>query len=261
MGLTKPRILIIDIETSPIVSYTWGLFDQNVALNQVKQDWHLLSFAAKFLGEKKVHYQDQSGIKDKTNDQKLLKTLWKLMDEADIVLGQNSIAFDVKRIKARMALHGMRPPSSFRQLDTMRIAKKHFNFTSNKLEYLSKSLCSKHTKLTHKKFPGFELWKECLKDNKQAWKEMKVYNIQDVLSTEELYLKLRPWDNSINVNTFSNDLGLICSCGSKVIAKNGYNWSNNSKRQRYRCSDCGTSITDKTNLLSIDKRQSLKSHV
>src|ERR1700676_1733367 len=132
----KPKILVIDIETSPIISYTWGLFDQNVGLNQVVQDWNILSYAAKFLDNKKVYYNDLSKSKDLHNDKILVQDLWKLLDEADIVIGQNSVAFDIKKIKARMLIHDMKPPSSFKQIDTMLISKKHFNFTSNKLEYL-----------------------------------------------------------------------------------------------------------------------------
>ena len=49
-----PKILCFDIETLPLESYTWGLFDQNVGLNQIKTDWAALSIAAKWLGEDEV---------------------------------------------------------------------------------------------------------------------------------------------------------------------------------------------------------------
>jgi len=256
--MNKPKVLIVDIETSPIISYTWGLFDQTVGLNQVLQDWNILSYAAKFLGEKKVYYNDQSKAKDVYNDKKLLEELWKLLDEADVVIGQNSVAFDIKRIKARMLIHGMKPPSSFKQLDTMLIAKKHFNFTSNKLEYLSKTLCTKHKKLNHNKFAGFDLWKECLKGNKSAWSQMKRYNIEDVLSTEELYLKLQPYDNSLNYNLYTDDITNVCSCGSTNFKKNGYKYTSVGRYQRYVCLDCGSESKDRVNLFSKEKKASLK---
>jgi DNA polymerase elongation subunit (family B) len=252
-----PRILIVDIETSPIISYTWGLFDQNVALNQVVEDWHLLSYSAKFLNEKKVYYKDQSKAKNISNDKPLLEDLWNLLDASDIVIGQNSTSFDIKRIKARMLIHGMQPPSSFKQIDTMRIAKKYFNFTSNKLEYLSKKLCKKHKKLTHKKFPGFELWKECLKGNKAAWAEMKKYNIQDILATEELYNKLQPWDSSINFNVYSDSVENVCACGSTSFIKKGYKFTSVGKYQRYKCTKCGSEAKSRTNLLDKEKSKTL----
>ena len=86
--------------------------------------------------------------------------MWKLLDEADIVIGQNSKAFDIKKLNARFIIHGMQPPSSYRQIDTKILAKKHFNFTSNKLEYLSDKLNVKYKKQTKRKFSGFEMWKE-----------------------------------------------------------------------------------------------------
>jgi len=252
------RIAVIDIETAPIVSYTWALFDQNVALNQIVEDWSILSYSVKWLGEKKVHYADVRNQKDVRNDRPLLQDLWKLLDEADVVIGQNSISFDIKRIKARMLIHGMKPPSSFKQLDTMRIAKKHFNFTSNKLEYLSKKLCTKYKKLTHKKFPGFELWKECLKGNKAAWNEMKAYNIQDILATEELYLKLQPYDNGFNPNLYTDSLTQMCTCGSVDFIKKGFKYTSSGKYQRYLCKSCGSEAKDRNNLFSKEKKKSLR---
>lgn len=253
-----PKILIIDIETSPLITYSWGLFDQNIGLNQIVQDWHLLSFAAKWLGKSEIFYGDQSKAKDITNDKHLLVKIWKLFDEADVVLGQNSIAFDVKKIKARMLLHGMKPPSSFRQIDTLRIAKKHFAMTSNKLEFLSGNLCSKK-KYSHKKFSGFELWKECLKGNKSAWAEMKRYNIQDVKATEELYQDhFQPWDNSINVNVYNDTTDTVCMCGSTDFVRNGFQYTSMGKFQRYSCKSCGAEVRNRNNLLSKEKKESLK---
>jgi hypothetical protein len=236
-----PKILALDIETSPIVSYTWGLFDQNVALNQVKEDWSVLAWCAKWVGSKKV-----------------MQEIWHLLDEADIVLTQNGKKFDIKKLNARFIINGMRPPSSFKQIDTLRIARKVFGFTSNKLEYMSNTLGLKHKKLKVKKFPGFDLWSECLKGNIEAWKEMERYNKSDVLALEELYKKLIPWDNSVNFNLYSRDNVTRCTCGSTNFIKNGYFYGAAGRYQRYKCSDCGSEIRDKQNLLSKEKKKSLK---
>lgn len=244
----KPKILLLDIETSPIVSYTWGLFDQNVGLNQIKKDWHLLSFAAKWLDVKTVIYSDQRNVKNIENDRHLLNALWVLLDQADIVLTQNGKKFDIKKINARFVMNGMKPPSSYKQVDTLVLAKKYFGFTSNKLEYMTSKLCVKYKKLSHKKFPGFELWSECLKGNKEAWNEMKKYNIHDVLALEELSQKLIPWDNSINTALYSSENNR-CSCGSNRFVKNGFCYTSVGKYQRYSCSKCGAESRDRKNLL------------
>lgn len=250
------KILLLDIETSPIISYTWGLFDQNVGLNQVAKDWHILAFAAKWLDDPKMHYYDQRYAKDVSNDSKLLKKAWELLNEADIVISQNGRRFDTKKLNARFVLNGMQPPSSYRQIDTLEIAKKHFAFTSNKLAYMSDKLCKKYKKLEHKEFPGFELWSECLKGNMKAWKEMERYNKHDVLSLEELYSKLSPWDNT-NLNTMQDSWDNLCKCGNKEYVKNGFKYSQVGKFQRFKCTNCGHETRSRTNLLSIEKKKAL----
>lgn len=252
------KILIFDIETSPILAYVWGTWDQNVALNQIKSDWHVLSWSAKWFGEDKVMYQDQRKSKNIEDDKEILKGIWKLLDEADVVITQNGKEFDQKKLNARFVFHKMQPPSSYKHIDTLKLAKKHFGFTSNKLEYMTDKLCTKYKKLKSKKFPGFELWKECLDGNKEAWNEMEKYNKYDVLSLEELYSKLIPWDSTINFSLFDDGEGHLCSCGSTNIVKNGYCYSSTGKHQRYKCVECGAEVRARDNLFSKQKRSSLK---
>lgn len=254
-----PKVLLFDVETAPILAYVWSIWQQNVGLNQIHQDWHILSWSAKWLHEKDVMYQDQRHAKDVSDDSKLLKGIWKLLDEADIVITQNGKAFDQKKLNARFIINGFQPPSSYKHIDTKLLAKKHFAFTSNKLEYMTDKLCKKYKKLKHTKFPGFSMWDECLKGNIKAWKEMEKYNKYDVLSLEELYSKLIPWDSSVNFNLYSGNSPNRCKCGSKNFVRNGFFYTAVAKYQRYKCSRCGAETRDRTNLLSDKKRKSLKS--
>ena len=248
--MSQPKILVIDVETAPLLNYCWGVWDQNVGLNQIKSDWHLLSFSAKWLGKKEVIYKDQRNAKNIEDDTSLLKDIWSLLDECDIVLTHNGKKFDIKKINARFIANGLPPPSSFRHVDTLGIARKHFAFTSNKLEFLTQHLKCKVTKLTERKFKGFDLWKECLNGNKLAWKEMEKYNKQDVLALEELYKKLAPWDNSVNMFVFqSGENKQTCTCGSTSFLKRGFRYTNTGKFQRYRCNSCSKEHTDGVNLL------------
>lgn len=258
--MSKPKVLVVDIETSPIISYTWGLWDQNVALNQVKTDWNVLSVAAKWLGESasKVMYKDQRNVKNVHDDTELLKWIWKLLDECDIVLTQNGNAFDVKKLNARFVLAGMQPPSSYRKIDTLVIAKKYFAFTSNKLEYMSNKLCTKYKKLKTKQFQGFDLWKECLAGNKKAWQEMELYNKHDVLALEELYTKLQAWDTTVNFDVYDDNCVTTCKCGSTSFIKKGFFYTNTGKFQRHRCTECGAETRSKQNLFSKEKKKSLR---
>lgn len=189
-----PKVLYVDIETKPIKAWIWGTFNQNIPLNMIIEDWSVLSWSAKWAGapESEVMYSDNRTKKgDKLmNDKELLKPLWKLLDEADIVIGQNSDRFDLPKLNARFIEHRMGCPSEFIQIDTYKIASSKFGFTSNKLEYMTKKLNKKYVKQDHRKFVGFALWDQCIKGNKEAWKEMEIYNKYDVLSLEELFINL-----------------------------------------------------------------------
>lgn len=257
MKTGMPKILVLDIETSPIISYTWGLFDQNVALNQIKEDWSIIAIAAKWFGEKDVFYVDQRDAKNIRNDKKMLQKVWELIDSADIILTQNGRRFDNKKLNARFIINGMKPPSPFKQIDTLEIAKKAFGFTSNKLEYMSDNLCTKYKKLKHNKFPGFDLWKECMAGNMDAWKEMEKYNKHDVLALEELAEKLMPW-SSCHFSIYTDADVPVCSCGCKDFERRGFDYTQVSKFQRYRCRQCGAWTRGRENLLSKEKKVSLR---
>lgn len=256
--MKRPKVLLFDIETAPIIGYVWGLYDQNIGLNQIKSDWHVLSWSAKWLGEKEIMYADQRNARRIEDDSRILKQIWKLLDDADVVITQNGIKFDVKKLNARFIKHGFQPTSSFKHIDTLKLAKKHFGFTSNKLEYLSNTLNTKTKKMTTRKFDGFSLWRECLAKNMKAWAEMEKYNKADVLALEQVYKKLIPWDSSINFNLYSDEPTQTCKCGSTSFLKRGFHYTASGKFQRLRCNKCGAETRENKNLFSKEKRESLK---
>lgn len=265
--MSNLKILVVDIETAPIMAHVWGLWQQDVSLTQIEKDWHVMAWCAKWFKaadgtvygpHSNLIYRDQRNAKDLTDDKEILKDIRKLLDEADIVIGQNSKNFDIKKLNARFILNGLKPYSKFKHVDTKQIASKHFAFTSNKLEYLSEKLCTKHKKSKHAKFFGFNLWLACMAGNKKAWKEMEHYNKRDVLATEELYIKLQPWDNSINLDLYADDVMRKCICGSTKFNKNGFAYTSTGRFQRYCCSNCGAENREKVNLLSKEKRKSLR---
>lgn len=258
-AIKGPRVLVYDIETAPLLGYVWGLWENNVGLNQVHSDWHVLSWSAKWLGapDTQVMYMDQRNAKNIEDDRVILKGIWDLLDKADIVVTQNGKSFDQKKLNARFIMHGFQPPSSYKHIDTKLLAKKHFKFTSTKLEYMTDKLCTKYKKQKHFKFAGFELWKEVLAGNLEAWKEMEHYNKYDVLSLEELYNKIIPWDTSINFNLYHDDEEHICKCGSTSFIRNGYYYTNSGKFQKHKCKKCGSETRSKQNLFSKEKRDAL----
>lgn len=234
--MIESKVLILDIETSPLIVYVWELKDQYVGLNQMIQDWEIMAWSAKRLGEpaSSIRYYDKRHNKD---DKAILQPLWEMLNEADIVITQNGKAFDAKKINARFMLHKMPPPKPYKHLDTYLIAKNAAAFTSHSLEYLSERLNTKYKKLSHSKFPGLSLWKECLKGNKEAWEEMKKYNIHDVLSTEEFYLKIRAWAPASAPDVYSR-LGECKTCGSRHLIKQGFDRTKTGIWQQLQCTKC-----------------------
>jgi DNA polymerase elongation subunit (family B) len=234
------KILSLDIETSPIEGRVWGLFKQNVGLNQIVKDWNILSFCAKWLHSDEVIYQDLRDAPNVADDSELVAALWQLLDEADIVIAQNGKRFDVPKIQARFLQHGYKPMRPFKVIDTMLMAKQQFGFTSKKLEYMTKTLCT-IKKRDHEKFPGMELWNQCLAGNHEAWEEMRLYNIDDVLSMEELYLIMRPWYvGHPNVAIYNDSMVPACpKCASNNIQQDGWTYTQTGKYEAMHCGDCG----------------------
>ena len=253
--LKKPKILLFDIETLPMEAYIWSIWQDNVGLNMLKEDWSVLSYAAKWMGEPEVFYEDVSGQKDLRDDSKVLRGIWKLLDEADYVVGHNSDSFDVKKLNARFALNGMQPPTSYRRLDTKKLAKKHFNFTSNKLSYLTDKFCKTYKKLDHSEMSGFTMWRECLNKNPRAFEIMEEYNKYDVLSLEELFQVFLPWENANLFSLYNHEIEPTCTCGSQEFKKAGFHYTTASKFQKYRCKNCGAEYRDTKNLNDKDKKK------
>lgn len=261
MSVKRPRILLIDIENAPILADVWKLWDENVGLSQIAQDWYILSFAARFLGEKKVHYHDQRDVANIEDDSGLLSKLWTLLDEADIVIAHNGDRFDVPKINARFIKAGFLPPSPYRQIDTLKIAKAKFKFTSNRLAYLAVFLGVPVPKDEHKQFPGHTLWTQVRKGNIRAWNVMKRYNIADIDALFGVYLKLRAWDKKHpNLAVIYEDDEPRCPvCGGVHLSLSGTTYTNTGAFQNYVCADatCAAHSRDKVNLLTKEKRRSL----
>lgn len=179
------RILLLDIETTPMQVYAWGLWEQNIAIDQIIKSSEMLCFGARWLGTKKVIFKSVHHDGKKA----MLQELHRLMDEADILVGWNSAAFDHKHINREFLENGMQPPSPVKDLDLMSITKSNFLFPSNKLDYVAQKL-GVGSKVKHS---GFSLWIKCMEGDRKAWSEMKKYQIQDVNLLVELYDKLLPW--------------------------------------------------------------------
>ena len=226
------KILLLDIEMAPNVAHVWGIWDQNIGINQLQESSYVMCYAAKWLDDKKMMFDSVK----KSGEKKMLEGIHKLLDEADAVIHYNGKRFDIPSLNKEFLLHGMFPPAPFKEIDLLTVAKGRFRFVSNKLDYVAQRL-GLGSKTSHE---GHELWVKCMNGDKDAWKRMEAYNIQDVVLLERLYDKLLPWiKNHPNQNLFNESV--VCpTCGSHHLQKRGTAISTAGVYQRYQCKSCGS---------------------
>jgi len=253
------KILLFDIETSPMMVYAWKLYKNTASIDQIAKDWTVLTWAAKWLGEDEIISETQMNYRSIQNpydldDFEIVEKLWHLFDEADFVVAHNGRVFDTKKINAKFIEHGMSPPSPYKVIDTLDIAKRNFNFTSNKLDYIAQNL-GVGAKMEHE---GFKLWEKCMWGDEEAWKIMLDYNIQDIKILESVYLQLRMFDSRHpSVSIYNPDENEACTkCGSKNITYIKDTYTNTRVYKLYKCGDCngwsrGRTGVNKKNVLMI----------
>lgn len=235
------KILLFDLEVSPLTLYSWGLFNQNHSIDKIIDSSYVLCWAAKWLGEEQILFDSvhQSGHK------KMLKKLYKLLEEADAVVHWNGSRFDVPVANKEFLLQGWSPPASYQQIDLLKTSRHMFKFPSNKLDYVAKAL-----KVGSKtKHAGFQLWIDCMTGKEEAWKQMEEYNKNDVVLLEKVYYKLLPWiKNHPNHSLYSSTAHCCNNCGSTTLIKRGFYYAKTVKYQKYKCSECGAWSRDKNGI-------------
>jgi hypothetical protein len=235
--LSTAKVLLFDIETAPSLGHVWEKWETNVLA--FERDWYMLCWAAKWLGDRKPFTRalpDYSSFKrDKENDRELISELWNLFDQADIIVAHN-IQFDVRKTNARFAYHQLNPPSPYRTFCTLKAARKHFAFTSNKLDDLGQYL-GLGRKIPH---TGAHLWLGCMNGDPKAWGKMRAYNEQDVVLLDRVYNRLAPWATSHPNLTFYTGKTDDCPvCQSSHTKASGFAYVRTGKRQRRACLKCG----------------------
>ena len=219
------KILLLDIETSPNTAHVWGLWQQNVGINQLLESSQVMCWAAKWYGEREVIFG------------KDLITIHQMIDEADVVIHYNGKKFDMPTLNKEFLLHDMTPPAPYKQIDLLRVVRSQFRFPSNKLDYVAQRL-GLGKKVKHE---GHELWVKCMAGDPVAWKKMERYNKQDVVLLEKVYDKLLPWIKSHPNHNLYDDVEHACpSCGSDKLHRRGNARTIGGVYQRYQCIDCGS---------------------
>lgn len=231
-----PKILLLDIETAPLQGYIWSLWKQNIGLNQIISEWFMLCWSAKWI------YSDEvfSGKLNKKellnqNDRRICGDLWRLLDEAELVVAHNGDRFDIPKINTRFIMNGLNRPSPYRTIDTLTVARKQFGFSSNRLDALAG-----YFGFEHKLSTDFTLWDRCVKGDTEAMDYMSEYCERDVLLLEEVYLKIRNWiPNHPNIGLYFDTTEHICpNCGSTDLIEGKPYYTTVGRYQTFRCK-CG----------------------
>ena len=231
--MSEPRILVLDIETSPNVAHVWGLWQQNVSLSQLLESTQVISFAAKWHGAKPVFFY--SDFHD-SHDVMVAKA-HELMDEADAIIHYNGTTFDIPHLKREFVKAGLTPPSPHKDIDLLRVVKKQFRLPSNKLQYVSTYLGLKG-KVAH---TGHEMWVKCMAGDAKAWQLFKKYNKGDVTLTEELYDVLLPWISSHpHRGLWTGERESCQRCGSTQLQRRGEARTLLGVYPRLHCQGCGS---------------------
>lgn len=233
------RILTIDIETFPLEVYTWGIWNQNVGINQIKNPGGLLSFAAKFHGERKVHFHSLWG----DGLRPMIVAAHRLMSEADVVMGWNSDKFDIRHLQAMFIHQRMAEATPFAKVDLLKSVRRKAYLPSYKLDYVAQWL-GIGSKV---KTGGFELWRDVMGGCEKAQARMRRYNIHDTRLTEQVFDRLneRGWVQGLP--NASIDGGRVCInpvCQSENLIRRGFNVTKTRKYQRWQCKECGTFCSD-----------------
>jgi hypothetical protein len=202
-GVEAPKVLVFDIETLPIIGTFWGTGKQYIGHDNVIEDWVVLSWSAKWLfsdrimgdiltteeAQRRVESIFQPGPKPHhQSDLRVLKSIWRLLDEADVVITQNGIKFDAKKLNTRFVHYGMPPPYPYHHIDTLQAAYTAFAPTSGKLDYMTKFLS-----LPRKRPTDYDLWLGCQVGDPKSLKEMNEYGLNDTWILEDYYLRIRAW--------------------------------------------------------------------
>jgi len=231
-----PAVLVFDIETLPLVAYSWGTWDQDIRKEQLIKDWSVLAWSAKWLSDERM-ITDCLTPKEAVarDDKRICQSIWKLLDGCDVVIVQNGRKFDIPKLNARFWRHGFSQPSSYRVIDTCDAAKRAFGLTYNSLDYIGEYLGAGRKIKTE-----FQLWVDCDRGDKKALDKMSEYNQRDVELLETVYEKMKSWiPNHPRFSSYSKVAGVCPVCMSKDIKSVGLYQAAVRQYAEFRCGSCG----------------------
>jgi predicted PolB exonuclease-like 3'-5' exonuclease len=206
--------------------YFWGLWKQNIGINQINNPPEVICVGAKWLGEKDVKLYSlwEHGADEMFN------AVYDLIEEADAIVGFNHKKFDLPHLNTEFFKRGWDAPAKPTLIDLQQIAKTNFRFISNKLQFISQ-YAGIGKKIEHE---GFELWLKVMDGHVPSQKKMERYCKRDVILTERLYKRMKSY--IYNHPAFHRQRH---DCGSTHAQSRGYRYTQTMRIQRLQCMKCG----------------------
>jgi hypothetical protein len=232
-----PAVLFMDIETLPLIGYMWSPWEQDVHPEMLIKDWCVLSWSAKWIDDERMIY-DVLTPKEalSRNDKRIVGGLWKLMDDADIIIAQNGKKFDIAKMNTRFWRYQMPHYSSFKVIDTLDVARRTFGLTYNGLDQLAEYLGAGKKLKTE-----FSLWRQCDEGNQEALGYMSTYNQADVTLLESVYMKMRAWiPNHPRFTAYEKVVGVCPVCMDVNFRCIGLYQAPVRQYKEFRCDHCGS---------------------
>ena len=228
------RRLIWDIETSPNIVFSWRTGGKlYIDPDNIIQERAIICICYKWEGEKKVYSLEWN----KGCDKKMVKTFLKIAEQADELVAHNGDKFDIKWLNTRALFHGFDPSPIHKTVDTLVIARRRFNFNSNRLDYLGKYLLNDGKVST-----SFSMWWDIVKNNcPKAMIAMVKYCKSDVRLLEQIWKKLEPYHNpKSHVGVMNGNEKWSCArCGSEDVHRNRERTSSRGVvTAQMRCKSC-----------------------
>jgi predicted RNA-binding Zn-ribbon protein involved in translation (DUF1610 family) len=238
------KLLFLDVETSPNIATVWGIWQQNIAINQLHETSRVMCYTAKWVGDETLIFDSEF----QSTHYDMIEGLHTLLSRADAVVHYNGNKFDIPIINREFLRYSLTPPKPSKNVDLLQVVKKRFRFVSNKLDHIVRELGIGEKAETG----GHELWLECMAGDPAAWKKMEAYNKHDVVLLEGLYRRLVPWiTNHPNYSITTNSEVIVCTnCGGSHVIKRGMEKTKTQMYQRYHCEDCGTWMRGKYTTLT-----------
>lgn len=233
--MNPSKVLVIDVETLPLLGYTFNPWNTSITPSHLVKDFCILSYAAKWLGDDRI-ISDILTPREaiSRNDKRLLQKPWRLLEEADVIITHNGKRFDIRKLNARFWKNKYHKPASYKMIDTLVAAKSVFGLTYNSMDFIAE-----YVEMDRKLDTNFALWVACDNGDREALRYMREYNEQDIRTQESIYMEMREWiPNHPDMSVYARMDNVCPVCLSTNHERIGFYVAKKLRYNEHRCADC-----------------------